>query len=70
MCVVEFSGLHSDFLVCKLQVYTINFTVLFCKCVYSFSVNHSCQNYFVKTIEFILQCSRGDILLIIYYNTR
>ncbi len=57
--VVEFTGLHSNFLVCKLQFYTINFTVLFCKCVYSFSVfllnysgNHSCQNYFVKTTDF------------------
>ncbi len=38
VCVVEFTGLHSNFLVCKLQFYTVNFTVLFCKCVYSFSV--------------------------------
>ncbi len=29
VCVVEFSGLHSDFLVCKLKFYTVNFTVLF-----------------------------------------
>ncbi len=34
----EISGLHSNFLVCKLQFYTVNLTVLFCKCVYSFSV--------------------------------
>ncbi len=32
VCVVEFSGLHSNVLVCKLQ---FNFTVLFL-CVYSF----------------------------------
>ncbi len=38
VCVDEFSGLHSNFLVCKLQLYTVNSTVLFCKCVYSFSV--------------------------------
>ncbi len=38
VCVVEFSGLHSEFLVCKLQFYTVHFTVLFFKCVYSFSV--------------------------------
>ncbi len=37
VCVVEFSGLHSEFLVCKLQFYTVHFTVLFFKCVYSFS---------------------------------
>ncbi len=36
--VVEFSGLHSDFLVFKLQFILFFFTVLFCKCVYSFSV--------------------------------
>ncbi len=36
--VVEFIGSHSNFLVCKLQLYTVNFTVLFCKCVYSFPV--------------------------------
>ncbi len=65
MCVVEFSGLHSDFLVCKLKFYTVNFTVLFCKGLYSFSVvfqnysgNHSCNNYFIKTTDFFffLQC--------------
>ncbi len=27
MCVVEFTGLHSNFLVRKLQFYTVNFTV-------------------------------------------
>ncbi len=31
-CVVEFSGLHSNLPVCKLQYYTVYFTVLFCKC--------------------------------------
>ncbi len=36
--VVEFSGLHSDFFVFKLQFILFFFTVLFCKCVYSFSV--------------------------------
>ncbi len=38
VCVVEFNGLHSEFLVCKLQFYTVHFTVLFCKCIYRFSV--------------------------------
>ncbi len=38
VCDVESSGLHSDFLVCKLQFYTVHFTVLFCKCVYSVSL--------------------------------
>ncbi len=38
VCVVEFSGLHSNVLVCKLQFYTVNFTILFCKSVNSFSV--------------------------------
>ncbi len=38
ICVVEFSGLHSDYLVCKLQFYTVDCTVLFCKCVYRFFV--------------------------------
>ncbi len=33
VCVVEFSGLHSNVPVCKLQYYTVHFTVLFCKCV-------------------------------------
>ncbi len=37
VCVVEFTGLHSNFLVCELQFYTVHVTVLFCKCVYSFS---------------------------------
>ncbi len=70
VCVVEFTGSHSNFLVCKLQLYTVNFTVCFCKCVYSFSVfflqnysgNHSCQNYFVKTTDFFLQCIHQRIL--------
>ncbi len=34
VCVVEFTGLHSNFLVCKLQFYTVKF--------------HSCKNYLVK----------------------
>ncbi len=38
VCVVEFSGLHSNFLVCKLQFCTVNFKFLLCKCLYSFSV--------------------------------
>ncbi len=38
MCVVEFSGLNSNFLVSKLQFNTVNFTVLFCELVYRFSV--------------------------------
>ncbi len=38
VCFVEFTGLHSDFLVYKLQFCTVHFTVLFCKCVNSFSV--------------------------------
>ncbi len=62
VCVVEFSGLHSNFFVCKLQFYAVKFTVFGRKCVYSFlyfllnySGNHSCQNYFVKTTAFFLQ---------------
>ncbi len=31
VCVVVFSGLHSNFIVCKLHFYTVYFTVLFCK---------------------------------------
>ncbi len=44
VCVVEFTGLHSNFLVCKLQFYTVKF--------------HSCKNYFVKLhiYIFFLQC--------------
>ncbi len=38
VCVVECSGLHSNFPVCKLHFHTVNFTVLLCKCFYSFSV--------------------------------
>ncbi len=43
VCVVEFGGLNSNFLVFKLHFYTfycftVNFTVLFYKRVYSFSV--------------------------------
>ncbi len=49
VCVVEFSGLHSDFLVCKLQFYTVNFTVLFCKRFYSFSV------VFTKMIQCVIK---------------
>ncbi len=30
VCVVEFSGLHSNVLVCKLQFYTVNYTKKFC----------------------------------------
>ncbi len=59
MCVVEITGLHSNFLVCKLQFYTVNFTVcsvnvftVFLYLLQNYSGNHSCQNYLVKTIEF------------------
>ncbi len=37
-CVVECSCLHSDFLVCEFQMYTVHFTGLFCKGIYRFSV--------------------------------
>ncbi len=63
VCVVEFSGLHSNFLVCKLQFYTVNFTVLFCKCVYSFSVfltklfwQPQLPKLFCKNYRIFLQC--------------
>ncbi len=60
VCVVEFTGSHSNFLVCKLQFYTVNFTIFFSVNVFTvflyflqnYSANHSCQNYFVKTTEF------------------
>ncbi len=38
VCVVEFTGLHSNFIVCKLQFYTVKFTGFGRKCVYSFTV--------------------------------
>ncbi len=58
MCVVEFSGLHSNFLVCKLQLQfcSVNVFTVFLYFLQNYSVNHSCQNYFVKTTEFFLQC--------------
>ncbi len=59
VCVVEFTGLHSNFLVCKLQFYTVNCTVcsvnvftVFLYFLQNYSGNHSCQNYFVKTTVF------------------
>ncbi len=59
VCVVEFSALHSHFLVCKLL-----FIVLFCKCVYSFSVfftklfwQPQLLKLFCKNYRFFLQCS-------------
>lgn len=57
VCVVEFTGLHSNFLVCKLQFYTVKCKVFGHKCVYSFYVfftklfwqqqlpNFFCKNY-------------------------
>ncbi len=38
VCVVEFTVLQSNVLVCKLQFYTVNSTVLFRKGFHSFSV--------------------------------
>ncbi len=63
VCVVEFTGLHSNFLVCKLQFYTVNFTVcsvnvftVFLYFLQNYSGNHSCQNYFVKPTDLFLPC--------------
>ncbi len=58
MCVVEFTGLHSNLLVCKLQFYTVTFTV-FLYFLQNYSGNHSCQNYFVKTTEFFYSVFNG-----------
>jgi len=64
VCIVEFTCLHSNFLVCKLQFYTVKLTVcsvnvftVFLYFLQNYSGNHSCQNYFVKTTEYFLQCS-------------
>ncbi len=58
VCVVEFAGLN--FPVCKLQFYTVKFTgcsvnvfTVFLYFLPNHSGNHSCQNYFVKTMDFI-----------------
>ncbi len=58
VCVVEFSGLHSNFLACKLQFYTVNLSfspLNVCTiCVYflqNYSGNHSCQNLFFHSAE-------------------
>ncbi len=45
VCVVGFGGLHSKVLVCKLQYYTVNVTVLFCS-VYSSLVSPSVREHF------------------------
>ncbi len=73
---VEFSRLHSDFIVCEFQMYTVHFTGLFCKCIYRFSVflqhysgNHSCQNYFVKTTDFFFFYSVGVLFYIFFLFT-
>ncbi len=59
--VVEFSGLHSNFLVCKLQFDIVHFTILFCNCVYSVSVfftklfwQPQLLKYFFKTTAFFM----------------
>ncbi len=59
VCGVEFTGLHSNFLVWKLQFYTVNFTVcsvnvftVFLYFLHNYFSNHSSQNYFVKTTDF------------------
>ncbi len=55
VCVVEFTGLHSNFFVRKLQFYTVNFNcftvnvfTVFLYFLQNYSGNHSCQNYLVK----------------------
>ncbi len=76
MCVVKCSGLHSDFLVFKLQFYTVHFTVLFCKCVYSFSVvftklfwQPQLPELFCKNYRFFLQCaSFSDLISLHKHN--
>ncbi len=64
VCVVEFTGSHSNFCVCKLQFYTVNLKKksvnvfrVFLYFLQNYSGNHSCQNYFLKATEFILQCT-------------
>ncbi len=69
-CVVEFSRLHLDFIVGKLQIYTVHFTVVFCKRVYSFSVflttlfwQPQLPKLFYKNYRFfVLQCRCADII--------
>ncbi len=67
MCVVKCSGLHSDFLVFKLQFYTVHFTVLFCKCVYS--LQPQLAELFCKNYRFFLQCaSFSDLISLHKHN--
>ncbi len=76
-CVVEFTGLHSNFLVCKFQFYTVNFTVcsvnvftVFLYFLQNYSGNHSCQNYFVKTTDFFysvpIACTNLHSVMVCY----
>ncbi len=61
VCVVEFSGFHSNFLVVNYSLIllfcSVNVFTVFLYFLQNYSGNHSCQNYFVKTTEFFLQCS-------------
>ncbi len=76
-CVVEFSRLHSDFLVCELQIYTVHFAVLFCKCIYRFSVffttlfwQPQLPKLFYKNYRFfVLQCRCADIIYLFQFTS-
>ncbi len=52
VCVVEFSYLHSNVLICKLQFCSVNVFTVFLYFLPNYSGNHRCQNYFVKTTFF------------------
>ncbi len=52
VCVVEFSCLHSNVLICKLQFCSVNVFTGFLYFLPNYSGNHRCQNYFVKTTFF------------------
>ncbi len=51
VCVIEFTGLHSNFLVCKLVLYCKNLQLLAFNVFTVFL--YFLQNYFVKNTDFI-----------------
>ncbi len=44
-CFVEFTGSHSNFLVCKLQFYTVHFSVFFTVILATTAAKIICKNY-------------------------
>ncbi len=43
VCIVEFTCLHSNFLVCKVQFFALNVFTVFLHFLQYYSGNHSCQ---------------------------